>query len=154
MYSSNNGTSSSKFNSKILFQSGTIGRIRFIEGVRTFMSIIVILHHIDLINPRINKVSNIIWTIDKVGTGPNLEHDLKRNLGFRNNIKIFVDDDNDHNNMDRTEIIHENNRNLLSKKGKPSHGNLHLYSIVHYLLSSPVMSLHWSHSNVITLTSK
>ena len=94
----NNNKNKSRFHSRISFGSSTINRIKFIEGVRTFMALVVIFHHVDLLNPRINRVSNLIWKID----------------ANRTRIKHFhhVEDNND------------NIRQLLSNKGHPSGGKL------------------------------
>eukprot|EP01083_Nonionella_stella_P045213 121521_1 len=112
--------SHNKFHSRIAFGEGTIRRIRFIEGVRTLMALIVIFHHIDLVNPRINKVSNMIWTVHKPNVGAHIFQHVQ------DNDNVFTADTHRKNidRVDHREVITDHRRHLLSHKGRPSHSSL------------------------------
>ena len=105
-----------RFHSRISFDSGTVHRVKFIEGVRTLMAIIVIFHHVDLINPRIMRTSNIVWNVDHLSM-PKLN-------GMDGNVKIFVDDGK----IQYNEVIED--RHLLSEKGTPYRGKLTLFGMI------------------------
>lgn len=130
---------SRKFHSRISFGSGAVNRFRFIEGARTLMAIIVIFHHVDLINPRINRVSNLIWDVSR-----HQELVQKQEIIKQKAINELKQQKLHNNNHDLPDVLadpmhpfrHNNNipdivvnnngngRGLLSEKGRPHGGKL------------------------------
>ena len=90
-----------KFRSRISFSAAT-------TGVRTLMSILVMFHHIDLSNPRINRVSNLIWTIDRSQPHSAAQHAFHRAPDLPETVA----------------------RALLSEQGRPEHGTLTTFGMM------------------------